>query len=102
MERITKILKAVITLMKIIYLVNIQNLYNNFIFPSDTCRYTEEKRNSFEKQWTEPYGSSFYKLAAIRTNIRTCYNDVNYLNPIFYRVLLPQALSVLIVQGKKF
>ena len=28
--------------MKITYLVNIQNLYNNFIFPSDTCHYTEE------------------------------------------------------------
>ena len=42
---ITIILKTVITLMKIIYLVYIQNLYNNFIFPSNTCRYSEEKQN---------------------------------------------------------
>ena len=54
--------------MKIIHLVNIQNLYNNFIFPSDTCCYTEEQQNWFGKQWTEPYDSSFYKLAAIRPN----------------------------------
>ena len=60
--------------MKIIYLLNIQNLYNSFEFPSDACHYAREKQNWFVKQWTEPYGYSFYKLAAMRRNCKTCYN----------------------------
>lgn len=59
-------------------------IYNSFIFPSDDCRYTKEKRFYFVKQLTQElvllkYGNCLYKVAAIK----------NFLHPIFSEVLLP-------------
>ena len=80
MRGLQKYFKTVITLN---YILNIQSLYNNFIFPSDTCRYTQEKRNRFGKQSTELYGYFFYKLAALRTNRYKCFNWCKLPQPYF-------------------
>ena len=53
---------------------------------------SRRKTKLIRKTMVKPYGYCFYKLAAIRANIEEHITDINYLNPIFYRVLLPQEL----------